>query len=67
MISIPETEALKKWCPFARSACDDGEFSANRFVDGSPDSGARCITHKCMAWLPTGGKEERGICALMSK
>lgn len=52
-----ETEALKKWCPFARVPQDynvsrsDTQLmvvAVNRHSDGRPIG--ECIASKCMAW-----------------
>ena len=57
-LSLTETEAKTKWCPFARYTKEDGgggiSPARNRWIDQqdtqlSPGP-ARCIASGCMAW-----------------
>lgn len=68
---MTEEDALRKWCPYAMSASDDYEYSANRFTDGNPDTGARCIASKCMAWrwneATATSRRGLGYCGLAGK
>ena len=54
-----DTQALQKWCPFARVAQPDGG-PYNRTGDVLPIE-ALCVTDECMMWV---GSEEEGDCGL---
>lgn len=48
-------EAKKKWCPYARVAVNDGQFSANRAEGPDPYEpvafyNSTCMGPNCMAW-----------------
>lgn len=53
MSLMAEADALKKWCPHARSAnADDvAPTSVNRaYRNGAPDCDCMCLASACMAW-----------------
>ena len=43
---MTETEAITKWCPFARLP----STSVNRKPDGDPHPASGCLASGCMAW-----------------
>lgn len=52
---LTEQEAVRKWCPFARTYefpldNDKRPVSVNRTGDGVPDMACYCIASGCMAW-----------------
>ena len=68
-----ESEAKKKWCPFARIVDDTRESGAfgpyNRLMLAEDDTTedtlcirACCVGSDCMAWLE---RRDGGICLLM--
>ena len=72
-MSIAETEALKRWCPFARVAAGRpagpdrfiitvGPPSFNRIAEATESAGVlagNCIGARCMAWRTAGLVEAR--------
>ncbi|MDA8149837.1 MAG: hypothetical protein M0041_01670 [Nitrospiraceae bacterium] len=68
-------EAEEKWCPFAipfngldgvlGKLCNDFKYIAGKSpfeINGVPLK-AKCVTDKCMAWIPAG--ETEGYCGMV--
>jgi hypothetical protein len=51
---MKESEAMKKWCPFARvhSGTLNYVTAANRNLLDRDASKANCLASRCMAWNP---------------
>jgi hypothetical protein len=50
---LTETEAMKRWCPFARGASRapaGNSIASNRDHAGNVNASCLCITSNCMAW-----------------
>lgn len=70
MKAVAVSEALTRWCPFARVYMDTrgmddtvATTAANRFNTAAPPPGARCIASQCMAWCGNG--DGTGRCGLV--
>ena len=62
---MKESEARKKWCPFARCPSDGDEpITINRRYSGEPKPGCMCIASDCMAWQSQRVDGADGWCGL---
>ena len=61
-MTLTETEAKTKWCPFARR--DAGGVVVNRNMGGNAFEGCKCIASACMAWRDDRGVAGKGFCGL---
>ena len=77
---MTETEAMNKWCPFARTVESNGgcvvqgtahnrkHHESNRLTFAHPNN---CLVSDCMAWRTDGGHDsagvETGYCGLAGK
>jgi len=59
-------EARMKWCPFARSAWQEGNAvtTVNRDTMGSFHAKCHCLASNCMAWRWSDKDREKGYCGL---
>ena len=65
---MKETEARKKWCPFARVFTGTSGYvaAANRGLLLRDEGKANCIGSACMAWVPT-DMHDGGRCGAVPK
>lgn len=62
-MTVVETIAKEKWCPFVRLSINTGSF--NRHCIPEESGGNRCIGSECMCWKWTDTDLKYGTCGLM--